>query len=76
MRIIAITERNKKGKKMLSKTPVILINPTIIKHGNETIIGEEGCLSLPNTYGNVERWKEITVTYTTTNGEEKTQERS
>jgi peptide deformylase len=41
MRIIAITERDRKGKKMLKKEPIILLNPNIINHSNETTIGEE-----------------------------------
>ncbi len=41
MRAIAITRRNRKGKKMLSPEPLILLNPTIIDHSENTVIGEE-----------------------------------
>ena len=37
------------------------INPEIIKFFPETSIMEEGCLSLPNIYGEVERSKRITL---------------
>lgn len=35
------------------------INPEIIKSFSETLVTEEGCLSLPNIYGEVERSKKI-----------------
>ena len=37
------------------------INPEIIKFSPETSIAEEGCLSLPNIYGEVERSEKITL---------------
>ena len=37
----------------------IFINPEIKKYSKQTDILEEGCLSLPNTYGEVERPKTI-----------------
>lgn len=37
------------------------INPEIIKSFPETSVMEEGCLSLPNIYGQVERSKKITL---------------
>ena len=37
------------------------INPEIIKSFSETSVMEEGCLSLPNIYGEVERPKKITL---------------
>lgn len=37
------------------------INPEIIKFFPETSVTEEGCLSLPNIYGEVERPKKITL---------------
>lgn len=42
---------------------VTMVNPEIISHSTETIIDEEGCLSLPGEYGNVERFKKITVEF-------------
>jgi len=37
------------------------INPEIIKSFSETSVTEEGCLSLPNMYGEVERPKKISL---------------
>lgn len=39
----------------------VAINPQIIARSTETVIGEEGCLSLPTIYGDVERAERVTV---------------
>ena len=38
-----------------------LVNPEIIKASRETVMGIEGCLSIPNYYGEVERSVELVV---------------
>lgn len=38
-----------------------LINPEITRHSQETVVGTEGCLSVPNLVGDVERYESITV---------------
>lgn len=43
--------------------PVVMINPEIILHSDDTAVIEEGCLSLPNLRADVERSKEIKVRY-------------
>jgi len=43
--------------------PITLINPEILEHSNETVIMEEGCLSLPNLRADVERPEIIRVKY-------------
>jgi peptide deformylase len=35
--------------------PLVLINPTIVHKGEETETAEEGCLSIPEIFGDVER---------------------
>lgn len=40
----------------------IFINPEITKFSDATVIGEEGCLSVPGVWGRVERAKKIAVT--------------
>ena len=40
-----------------------LFNPKIISYSKETVIMEEGCLSLPEQYADVERPKDIVVEY-------------
>lgn len=42
-----------------------LINPEIIWMSKETVIAEEGCLSLPQVWINVSRSKDIVVRYQT-----------
>lgn len=41
--------------------PLVLINPLIVARGPERDTVEEGCLSIPDIYGEVERDLEITV---------------
>ncbi|WP_019029512.1 peptide deformylase [Colwellia piezophila] len=40
--------------------PLILVNPEIV-HAEETVKGQEGCLSLPGYYADVERFAKVTV---------------
>jgi len=42
---------------------IILCNPIIVFKSLETITCEEGCLSLPNVFGKVKRFKTVTVKY-------------
>ena len=42
----------------------ILFNPKIISSSKETVIMEEGCLSIPEQFAEIERPKEIIVEYT------------
>jgi peptide deformylase len=45
-----------------------LINPEIARHSKETVVGTEGCLSVPNLVGDVERYESITVKSTNRQG--------
>lgn len=45
---------------LLPKMPMVLINPEIIVASEQTDVAEEGCLSVPNIYGEVRR--SVTVT--------------
>ena len=38
-----------------------LANPEITRHSRETVMGTEGCLSIPNLIGDVERYESITI---------------
>ncbi|MDR0820194.1 MAG: peptide deformylase [Endomicrobium sp.] len=49
------------------KSPVVMINPEIIS-GENKITAEEGCLSFPGFYGNVNRFEKIIAGYTGLNG--------
>ena len=41
----------------------LFVNPTIVSHNDETEMGVEGCLSVPNKHGEVERYTSITIKY-------------
>ena len=43
--------------------PTPMLNPRIIAHSDEQVIGWEGCLSVPDQRGQVDRWREIEVEY-------------
>jgi peptide deformylase len=49
------------------KSPIIVLNPEIISGGNK-ITAEEGCLSFPGFYENVNRFGNIVVGYTDLSG--------
>jgi peptide deformylase len=38
-----------------------LVNPEIVRHSDETIVGNEACLSIPGYFGEVERFQWVTV---------------
>lgn len=48
--------------------PTALINPTIVDHSVETVLGWEGCLSVPGVRGLVPRYQSITIDYTDRTG--------
>ncbi|MFO1294883.1 MAG: peptide deformylase [Rubrivivax sp.] len=41
--------------------PLVLIDPEIVARSDETIVAEEGCLSVPQIYDRVERAARVTV---------------
>lgn len=49
---------------------IVLINPEIIKRSEETMINEEGCLSVPGQYAKVDRHTQVTVKALNRKGEE------
>jgi peptide deformylase len=46
----------------------VMVNPEISRHSRETIIGTEGCLSVPNLVGDVERHESVTVKFLNRHG--------
>lgn len=48
--------------------PLVLINPKLVSHSDERVCNQEGCLSVPETYDDVERWERITVEALDKNG--------
>ena len=51
------------AKKEEPKTPLVFINPEILWASQETSVYEEGCLSIPEFYGDVERPAQIKLKY-------------
>lgn len=49
--------------------PLVMINPEILAISDETVTTEEGCLSIPELYYDVERPAEVTVRYTDLEGQ-------
>ena len=48
--------------------PIKMVNPKIIGHSENKILHNEGCLSVPREYADVERWETVTVEYLDENG--------
>lgn len=48
--------------------PIVMINPEITGMSDEVVTTEEGCLSIPEVYYDVERPADITVRYTDLDG--------
>lgn len=48
--------------------PTAILNPRILSHSTETVMGWEGCLSIPGIRGQVPRYQAIEVEYTDRQG--------
>ena len=55
---VSFVDQNTKNKIEYS-----LFNPNIISYSKEKVVMEEGCLSLPNQFAEIERSEKITVEY-------------
>ena len=53
------------------KKPIFLINPQVIRQSKKTSVYEEGCLSLPGQFAEIERPAECIIKYIDYNGKEK-----
>ena len=53
------------------KDPLFLVNPEIISQSKATSVYEEGCLSLPGQFAEIERPSECLVKYINLDGKEK-----
>jgi peptide deformylase len=54
------------------KAPQVFINPEIVATSDDLSVYEEGCLSIPNYYAEVERPASITVNYVDRDGIQRT----
>jgi peptide deformylase len=62
-RLIVLDVSEEKNK------PLVVINPTIVSSSAEHIVGEEGCLSVPGVYDEVERAQTIEIAFLDENGQ-------
>jgi peptide deformylase len=65
MKRIVVMDVAKEGE---TPEPLVMINPEILKYSEETQVTEEGCLSIPELYYEVERPSAVTVRYTDLDG--------
>tara|TARA_B100001248_G_scaffold201698_1_gene155930 strand:- start:1692 stop:2216 length:525 start_codon:yes stop_codon:yes gene_type:complete len=63
--VIDISKENEK------KNPIFLVNPVIISKSTDTSVYEEGCLSLPGHFAEIERPAECKVEYIDYDGKKK-----
>ena len=56
------------------ETQYTLFNPNIVSYSQEKIVMEEGCLSLPEQFAEIERPQNIVVEYLDENNKQKTKE--
>ena len=56
------------SKEEEEKAPMLFINPEIVSRSDEASVYEEGCLSIPDYYAEVERPAQIIVDYIDRNG--------
>ena len=71
MKRLVVMDLAKEGEK---PDPIVMINPEIKKSSDETVTTEEGCLSIPEIYYDVERPAEVTVEYTDLEGKRVTRD--
>ena len=57
---LIVVDISKEGEK---KNPIFLINPKIVWKSDTLVNNEEGCLSIPGYYGNVDRHDSCKVEY-------------
>ena len=59
------------SKDQEKKNPIFLVNPVILNKSKTTSVYEEGCLSLPGQFAEIERPAECVVKYIDYNGRER-----
>ncbi|WP_075291009.1 peptide deformylase [Pararhizobium arenae] len=64
-RRMLVIDVSKEGEE---KAPLVFINPEIVRTSDERSVYEEGCLSIPDYYAEVERPAALTVNYVDRDG--------
>lgn len=70
-RRLLVIDVSKEGE---DKQPLVFINPEIIRSSEDRSVYEEGCLSIPDYYAEVERPAAVTVKHLDRHGKEQTTE--
>ena len=70
-RRLLVIDVSKEGE---DKKPLVIINPEIVASSDERSVYEEGCLSIPDYYAEVERPANVTVNYLDRDGKAQTVE--
>ena len=65
---IDVTEEDEEGER--KSAPLFMVNPEIVWFGEEVSLYDEGCLSLPEHFAEIERPEEIKVTFVDYHGKE------
>jgi peptide deformylase len=58
----------------VAKEPIVMVNPEILTRGDEMRVHEEGCLSIPEFYAELERPRQVTVRYIDRDGMQRTRD--
>lgn len=58
---LVVVEFGNENDESIPARVYVLVNPEIVKMSDETVRGVEGCLSVPNLVGSVDRSKVVTV---------------
>lgn len=66
---ISVCVISKEAAPGILKNDLVLINPVWTKLSKKEVVDTEGCLSIPNIYGDVVRYKKIKVNALDINGE-------
>ncbi|MDP2629791.1 MAG: peptide deformylase [Candidatus Uhrbacteria bacterium] len=73
VRVAVLCPRPKKFNEARdTKEALVLINPSITRHSLFKEDSEEGCLSVPEFFGIVRRWRSVTVDYLDREGKKQT----
>jgi len=67
-RLVTIDLAEREGEEEAVPKPMFLINPTILWSSDERALAEEGCLSIPEYYAEVERPAKVRVAYVDRDG--------
>lgn len=63
-RVVVVDVAKREGEeKEEVKEPIFLVNPEVVKESEERSVYEEGCLSIPDYYAEVERPARVRVRY-------------